>query len=95
MKIQIQGIFNFNIQLPKKDLRLNILIDGLDGPSEQLWSRQCILIDYLMDGKEWKVDTIKGNIFEGFDLSEITIKSYEIINNQNEKWNVELKTKLI
>ena len=88
MKIQIQGIFNFNIQLPKKELRLNLLIDGLDGPSEQLWLRKCILLDYLMNGKEWKVNTIKGNIFEGIHLSEIKIESYEIINNQNEIWKV-------
>ena len=92
MKIQIKGIYNFDIELPKKELKLNLLVDGLDGPSEQLWSRKCILLDYLLNGKEWKVDTIKGNIFEGFDLSEITIKSYEIINNQKEIWNVKLKT---
>ena len=41
-----------------------------------------------MNGKEWKVNTIKGNIFEGIDLSEIKIESYEIINNQNEIWKV-------
>jgi hypothetical protein len=90
MVVELKGLFNFNLKFPKKGSGLPYNDKYLNGPNEQLWIRECILKDFLMNNKKWSVYD-KTSKYEKYLLIDIKIDNYEIINNQYEIWNITLK----
>jgi hypothetical protein len=91
MRVQLEGLFKFELNFPKKEFGLPYNDKILNGPNEQLWIRECILKDFLMAGKDWTIESSKNEIVEGGHcLYNIKVTAYEIKNNQYEFWLVEL-----
>lgn len=91
MIVELEGLFNFHLDFPKKGSGLPYNDKYLNGPNEQLWIRECILKDFLMSGKEWTIESSKNEKYDGYCLYNITVKDYEIINNKYEIWHIDLR----
>jgi hypothetical protein len=90
MKVQLQGLFNFQISFAKHGSGLPYNDKHINGPNEQKWIRECILKDFLSGGQKLTIEEWKNKFYEGYSLYDIKVTDYQKISNRKEIWIIEL-----